>query len=103
MTAPGAGHRRVDRVAGVGDHHVQTPEPLGGGRDNRVESLAVGDIEGHRQCALAAELKGEPVEHRLAPAGQYDVGATGVERPGSGYTDAARRASLARHPLMFGS
>ena len=82
----GDGHRRVDGDAGVGDHHVQTPEPLGGGHDHRVEPLAVGDIEGHRQCAVAAELEGERVEHLLAPAGQYDVGATGVERPGSGHT-----------------
>ena len=57
------------------------PKRSGAAVNDRVERLAVGDVDPNCQYAVAAELENECVEDLLAPADQYDIGTRGRGAP----------------------
>jgi len=84
--------RRIGGDSSVGENDVKAAESVHGLFDRLGKGAAVGDIDGQRQSAGAAELVGDLVDGILGEIGEHNVGAARVQCCGAGCSDAASGA-----------
>ena len=78
---------------GIGQHHIQPPEPVGGRGKHHLLLIRIGDIAGHRQGVLLAQFSDKSFQLVGRPCRQNDC-VPGLRRMArTGLSDARRCAS----------
>ncbi len=111
LTASAADHWSIDifslRVAGgrnarVVDQHVESPEPVDRGVDERLEIGGVRDVgpDGQGRSALRLDVPGDGGQPVDGPCGKDDGVVPAGEGSRRGLADAPAGSGDDRHPLM---